>query len=30
MDQTLRDPQATVQANVPDRPETENQPEVRG
>jgi pyruvate dehydrogenase E1 component len=26
----LRDPQATVQANVPDRPETENQPEVRG
>jgi pyruvate dehydrogenase E1 component len=28
--EALRDPQATVQANVPDRPETENQPEVRG
>ena len=28
--EALRDPQATVQANVPGRPETENQPEVRG
>jgi pyruvate dehydrogenase E1 component len=28
--QALADPQATVQANVPGRPETENQPEVRG
>jgi pyruvate dehydrogenase E1 component len=28
--QALADPQATAQANVPGRPETENQPEVRG
>jgi pyruvate dehydrogenase E1 component len=28
--EALQDPQATVQANVPGRPETENQPEVRG
>jgi pyruvate dehydrogenase E1 component len=28
--EALADPQATVQANEPGRPETENQPEVRG
>jgi pyruvate dehydrogenase E1 component len=28
--EALQDPQATVQANVPGRPETENQPEVSG
>jgi pyruvate dehydrogenase E1 component len=28
--EALQDPQATVQANAPGRPETENQPEVRG